>query len=321
MASQQTWGFLAIDKPLGKTSRQAVDRVRRLLGEERIGHAGTLDPGATGVLLLAIGPATRLIHYAQATTKEYLATFRLGETSDSGDLETECRPVPAAPVPTRAALEQACRSFLGTIPQVPPLFSAVKVAGRRAYRLARAGRSVELPPRPVRIDSLEILDYHYPELRLGIRCGRGTYIRSLGRDLAAAVGTSCVMSALQRTAVGPARLENACPWAELSPDGWTKYRLPAERFLEGIPHYVCTEAERALLRGGGKLAVVPDTLGNTLLAFDSAQQLLALMTRKDSRSHWRPTVNFVPHWDRLTQPVPAGSPGVLTERLDPHVTD
>ena len=209
------FGFLNVDKPAGCTSRDVVNRVQRLVKPHKCGHAGTLDPLATGVLVVAIGRATRLIEYVQRLPKTYRATFLLGRTSDTEDTDGEVRELLATPQPSEPQLQAALPPFLGTIQQRPPAFSALKVAGQRSYALARRGEATELAPRPVEIHSLDIIRYAYPELELLVRCGSGTYVRSLGRDLAESLGTGAVMSALRREAIGSFSASGAMPLAEL----------------------------------------------------------------------------------------------------------
>ena len=181
------------------TSRRAVDLVERLARPAKAGHAGTLDPLATGVLVVCVGAATRLIEYVQRMPKRYRATFLLGRQSPTEDIEGEVTELPDAPIPTLDEIAAAAGRFVGRIAQRPPAFSALKVAGRRAYKLARAGQPPQLAPRPVEIFAAEIKSYQYPELVMEVECGSGTYIRSLGRDLAESLGTAAVMSALVRT--------------------------------------------------------------------------------------------------------------------------
>ena len=178
-----TCGFLVLDKPSGMTSRRAVDRVKGLVRPEKTGHCGTLDPLATGVLVVAVGKATRLVSSVHDQRKTYRATFLLGRRSDSDDTETEVEVYEETPVLDEPTIEAALREFLGPISQVPPAYSAVKVGGRRAYKLARAGQELDLKPRTVEIDSIQLLDWDSPRLELEIVCSGGTYIRSLGRDL------------------------------------------------------------------------------------------------------------------------------------------
>jgi len=196
------FGILNINKPTGWTSRDVVNRAHRFVRPAKAGHAGTLDPLATGVLIVAVGQATRLVDYAHRLPKFYRATFQLGYRSPSDDIDTTVEHLEQAHVPSQQQVETALSAFVGVIQQRPPAFSAVHVAGQRSYKLARKGESVELKPRPVTIHSLDLVHYQYPELVLDIRCGGGTYVRSLGRDLAHSLDTCAVMSSLERVSIG-----------------------------------------------------------------------------------------------------------------------
>ncbi len=230
------FGIVNIHKPAGVTSRFVVDRVERLVRPEKAGHAGTLDPLATGVLLVCVGRATRLVEYVQRLPKRYRATFLLGHSSPTDDVDGEVLPLPDAPIPTRPEIVQALPQFVGSIMQRPPAYSAVHVNGQRAYALARRGRQVELDARPVEIHSLRLVDYNYPELQLDMECGSGTYVRSLGRDLAAILHTAAIMSALARTAIGHFELADAQQLDELTPENLSSYlRSPLEA-LRSFPH-------------------------------------------------------------------------------------
>ena len=234
------FGILNVDKPAGLTSRDAVNRVERLFRNVKCGHAGTLDPLATGVLVMCVGPATRLIQYVQRMRKQYRAVFQLGRRSATDDVEGEVELVAGAPEPTRAEVEAALPQFLGDIQQRPPAHSAIKIGGQRAYDLARRGEEFELSARTISIYHLEILRYAYPELELAIECGSGTYVRSLGRDLAAALGTAAVMSALARTAIGDFRVEDAVALDALTNDSVTQHLQPPLGLRRSWPN--CTPA-------------------------------------------------------------------------------
>lgn len=217
-------GLLVIDKPLGWTSTRVVTRVRRATGGARVGHAGTLDPLATGVLILCIGKATRLVEKLMAQAKQYVATIDLSRTSESHDLERPTTSVHVVKPPDLRRIESALHGFVGTIMQTPPAHSAVWIDGRRAYDLARAGTlddqaprflppgadtPARLEPRPVRIDSIGIERFQWPELVIRVNCGKGTYIRSLARDIGRALETGGVLTALVRTRSGGFTLERA----------------------------------------------------------------------------------------------------------------
>ena len=239
-------GLIVFNKPQGITSRQAVDVVKRLVRPAKTGHAGTLDPLATGVLVVCVGGATRLIEYVQRMPKQYRATFLLGQSSPTEDIEGEVAFHPEAALPSLAEIHRAASRLTGEIMQRPPAFSALKVQGRRAYDLARAGHEVDLQPRPVTIYRLEILRYDYPELSAEIECSSGTYVRSLGRDLAESLGSHAVMSSLLRTAIGGFRVEEACPPEQLTRENLAEWLLPPERAVEALPaiHFVASEAKR-----------------------------------------------------------------------------
>lgn len=206
--------ILAIDKPLKWTSFDTVKRLRGAIQRRldvrkfKVGHAGTLDPLATGVLLVCTGKATRLIEELQSGTKEYIATVRFGATTPSFDLETEIdRTYPFGHI-TEELIREALPSFTGRILQVPPVFSAVKVNGKRAYKSARKGIEVELKPKQLEIPEIELLDFDGEYATLRIVCSKGTYIRAIARDLGAALGSGAHLTALRRTRVGDHRIED-----------------------------------------------------------------------------------------------------------------
>lgn len=206
--------ILAIDKPKGWTSFDAVKRLRgalqRRLGLKKfkVGHAGTLDPLATGVLLVCTGRGTKRIDELQASDKEYIATLRLGATTPSFDLETEIDEEKPWEHLTREDVENALQSFRGEIMQVPPLFSAVKIDGKRAYKYARKGREIELKAKPLTISELELIDFSMPQITLRVGCSKGTYIRALARDIGEALGCGAHLTDLRRTRIGDVRIEN-----------------------------------------------------------------------------------------------------------------
>jgi tRNA pseudouridine55 synthase len=196
-------GVLVVDKPIGMSSFGVVARVRRRAHGARTGHAGTLDPLATGILVLALGKATKTIDRLMGTDKRYRTIVDLSAFTTTDDREGERTEVTVSEAPTASRVRAAVAGFVGTIEQRPPAFSAMKVGGRRAYALARSGAPPELPPRPVHVHGIDILRYSWPELELDIHCGKGTYIRSMARDIGVALGTGGHCAALRRTAVGP----------------------------------------------------------------------------------------------------------------------
>ena len=230
-------GVLVVDKGRGATSFDVVAIARRRLGVRRIGHAGTLDPDATGVLPILIGEATKLTPYLVDQDKEYLATIRFGVTTDTHDVSGRVLSESAVGDLTSARLEQACREFVGRIKQVPPMYSAVHHQGRRLYELARAGIEVERAPREVVVRSILIEKLDGPRATLRVVCGKGTYLRVLAADLGAALGCGAAVDSLVRCRVGAFELREAVSWRELTEgagDLWSKVR-PAEAALSGWP--------------------------------------------------------------------------------------
>jgi tRNA pseudouridine55 synthase len=231
-------GLLPLDKTAGVTSFDAVALVRRRLGLKRVGHAGTLDPAATGVLPILLGESTKLMPYLADQDKEYVATLRLGVTTDTGDLGGRVlaeRPVPPL---DREQMQAACRPFVGRIEQVPPMYSAVHHGGRRLYELARRGIEVVREPREVTIHAIGVEELTGPRARVRIVCGKGTYVRSLAADLGVALGCGAAVERLTRTRVGPFGLAGAVPWEalETEPAETLVARVqPAESALAGWP--------------------------------------------------------------------------------------
>ncbi len=202
-------GLVVVDKPGGMTSHDVVSRVRRLAGTRKVGHAGTLDPMATGVLVLGVNRATRLLGHLILTDKSYDATVRLGVTTTTDDAEGEVIATASAEGVTEQQVREALAGFVGEIDQVPSAVSAIKVDGQRAYDRVRAGEQVELEPRRVRIDALDVHAVDGDEVRLSVRCSSGTFIRAIARDLGEQLGTGGHLTALRRTAVGPYTLDSA----------------------------------------------------------------------------------------------------------------
>ena len=209
MSTTTMSGFLVVDKPIGPSSMRAVAVVRRRGGGIKTGHAGTLDPRASGVLVLGLGKATKLLERVVATAKGYETEVDLSIRTATDDLEAEPEIVDVAEPPTRDMVAEALMQFTGDIMQKPPIFSAIKVGGRRAYALARQDKPVDLPLRPVRVDELTLLDYAWPIATISIACGKGFYVRSLARDLGIALNTGGCCRNIRRTAVGPFTIDEA----------------------------------------------------------------------------------------------------------------
>ena len=219
-------GFVVVDKPVGVSSMDVIRRVRaaasraRGVKKTKCGHAGTLDPLASGLVICCLGKATKSVDHLMGLTKVYETEVDLSAFTATDDREAARQEVAVAEPPSREAVERACFSFVGpAIEQVPPAYSAIHVQGQRAYDLARRGEDVKMRPRLVRIDAIELLGYDWPIARLRITCGKGTYIRSVGRDLGVALGTGGHLAALRRTATGCFNVEDAVP-LEAFKDGW-----------------------------------------------------------------------------------------------------
>lgn len=292
------FGILNVNKPAGCSSRHVVDRIERLVRPAKAGHAGTLDPLAVGVLVVCVGQATRLISYVQQMPKQYRATFVLGRRSDTDDLEGEVTEIAGAPVPSRSMLDATLPQFLGDIQQVPPAHSAIKIGGRRSYKLARAGKAVELAPRTVTIHRLAIRRYEYPVLELDIDCGSGTYVRSLGRDLAVALGTGAVMSALERTAIGGFHIDDALPLDDATAESVTQHMQPALAAVANLPRVNLNESQLIELRHGRPIAMnaPADPFGavetSAYAAINAAGELVAILREKRAGELW-PETNFM----------------------------
>ncbi|HWT99033.1 MAG TPA: tRNA pseudouridine(55) synthase TruB [Terriglobales bacterium] len=247
-------GWLILDKPLGLTSTQAVGAVRRIFDAQKAGHGGTLDPLATGILPIALGEATKTVPYVMDGTKTYRFTLKFGEQRTTDDAEGEvCASSEVRP--EDAAIWAALPAFTGLIQQVPPAFSAIKVDGERAYDLARDGEQVELAPRQVRIDAIELTDRpSRDEAVFEVRCGKGTYMRSLARDIAQHLGSVGHVSALRRLSVGGFTEARAISLENLKSLGHSpaafEHLLPVETALDDIPALALTNTEASRLRSG-----------------------------------------------------------------------
>ena len=226
------FGLFNINKPAGITSHDVVFRVRKMLPRRvKVGHAGTLDPFASGVLVILVGGATRLASFVQTKDKRYLAGITLGAFSDTDDTESPPKPVASAHAPDENRVKEALSHFVGTIMQRPPAHSAISVGGFRAYKLAREGQALDLPPREVKIHTLDIVKYAYPSLTIDIRCGSGTYVRSLARDIGTELGVGGYCSSLTRTAVGDFTVENAVDLEDFVPE---RHLIDAREAVVGL---------------------------------------------------------------------------------------
>jgi tRNA pseudouridine55 synthase len=276
------FGLLNLIKPPRLTSRDVVNRVQRIAGGAKVGHAGTLDPLATGVLIVCVGPATRLIEYIQRMPKRYRGTFLLGRTSDTEDTEGQVIAIESASQPTEEQLRAVLPRFVGEIDQMPPAFSALKVQGRRAYSLARSGQRVDLAARRIVIHELRLLHYDYPEFLIDIACGSGTYVRSLGRDIARALGTGAVMSALVRTAIGGFRLDDAVDLESLTAENLASKLQSPLLAVADLPQIPVSEDQRRRLSQGLTIDDCWTVGGAELAAIDATGRLCSIVAPREN---------------------------------------
>jgi tRNA pseudouridine55 synthase len=271
------------------TSRDVVNVIQRFVRPLKIGHGGTLDPLATGVLVIGIGQATRLFQYLHQLPKTYRAEFQFGLKSDTLDSDGKLEEVPvseAAVNPTQ--LEAALARWRGEVSQVPPSYSAVKVRGKRSYELARKGENVELEPRTIVIHRLIVVELEYPKATLDVECSSGTYIRALGRDIAFELGTSAVMTQLVRTSVGPFCLRDAIQLSRISAEAISGYLLPPEKALPMLPNVSLTAAQVKDVVAGRKITI--ESLSDEhaeAAAFDECGSLVAVLVPQ-GQQQWRP---------------------------------
>ena len=289
-------GFINLNKSPGKSSRDAVNAVQRLVRPAKVGHCGTLDPLATGVLVVCVGPATRLTNLVQEASKTYVGDFRLGVSSDTEDIEGQLEPLADAPVVTAEQIEAVLPEFTGEIQQMPPKFSALKVNGKRAYDLARQGKEVKLKSRLIQIYSLRLTVFDYPNFQLEIECGTGTYVRSLGRDIGARVGSAAIMTALERTAIGGFSVGEAVAANDLDADNIAQCLLPVDHCLQGVERVVLND-DQALGLVDAKPVCLPDYGGaERVVAVDGQGRVLAILIRRED-SIFTPKINFSKYWN------------------------
>ncbi len=243
-------GIVIVDKPAGWTSQDVAAKLRRVYNTRRVGHGGTLDPMATGVLPVFLGRATRAVPFFEGAEKKYAATLRLGLTTDTEDVTGRVlsqRPVSVTEAQFRALLPR----FTGTIRQVPPMYSALKVQGRRLYDLAREGREVARPPREITIFSLECTAFAGEEAEILVHCSKGTYIRALCKDIGEALGCGACMASLRRVAAGGFGIDRAAPLAEIVESGEPeRYVLPTDSLFSDLPAVTLTETQAQRCRCG-----------------------------------------------------------------------
>jgi len=272
-------GLLLVDKPKGRSSHDVVDAVRRSLGTRKVGHAGTLDPMATGLLVLGVGRATRLLRFLGDLPKTYEGTARLGVETDT--LDAEGRVLRTAEVRVTASrVRRAMRALVGASLQRPPAYSAVRVGGRRLYEAARAGERLEAAPRPIRVEAFDLLGFEPPKVRFRVVCSGGTYVRVLVADVGLALGCGAHLARLVRTAIGPFRLEDAS-----APDAPGPL-LPLERAVEHLPRLVLEPEEARVARHGSILG--PAGIEGPYAVLDPEGRLIGLY--RDEGGKARPEV-------------------------------
>ena len=297
-------GILNVDKPLGQTSFDVVRRVRRGTGEQKVGHAGTLDPAATGVLLVCLGQAVRVSEYLMDLAKVYRAAIRLGVSTDTYDSEGQTVATGAADTVSLEALRQVLEGFVGAIQQVPPAYSAVKVAGQPAYKLARKGEAPALQARRVEVYRLDLLDFRASVVELEIQCGKGTYIRSIAHDIGQELGCGAYLESLVRTRVGPFTLESAVNGQGLEQalgDGsWRTLLLPVDYGLVGLPAVTLHVEDEKDVRHGQAVqlgeaeaaALGQAAPGTQVRAYAEDGSLVGILSYDAKLRSWRPRKVF-----------------------------
>lgn len=284
-------GLILLDKPEGVTSFAALGGLKRALGTRKVGHTGTLDPFATGLMVVLSGSCTRLAEYVTALDRHYEARFRFGLTSDTLDRDGDL--MPGGTIPERRTLEDAIRQQVGLIEQVPPAYSAIRVAGERAHGLARQGTPPVLAPRTVEVFSFELREWTPPDALISVHCSKGTYIRSLVRDVAADVGTVGLVQELRRISVGPFQVVQAVPPEAFDPARDVRQGRQVLEAIAGARAATVAESAVARVRNGGRLAVddVSPDEGTGVEPgryglFDAKGALLALADYDGDRFRW-----------------------------------
>lgn len=288
-------GVLVVDKPVGLTSHDVVQIIRRGTNIRRAGHTGTLDPRASGVLVVLIGPAVRLSEYVSASDKRYQATLRLGSSTDTFDAEGRVTSSASVDHITEEQFQQVLARFVGEIQQVPPPYSAIKVKGRKAYEMAREGEEVSLEPRTIHVYSLDLLEWDPPEAVIDVFCSSGTYVRSLANDLGAALGCGAHLIGLRRTKSGRFTLRDAVPLRRLEESfrtgDWYKYLIPAAEALGDWPAIELDADQVELIRHGHR---IPAQAGSNDWVRGVSQQgdLVALLELDKATMEWQPRKVF-----------------------------
>jgi len=291
-------GVLVVDKPVGMTSHDVVQIIRRGTGIRRAGHTGTLDPRASGVLVVLIGPAVRLSEFVSAADKRYQATLRMGTSTDTYDAEgriTETRDVSSI---SEEQFTEIIQNYKGEVEQVPPPYSAVKVKGKKAYQEAREGKDVKLEPRKINVYSLELLEWAPPEAVIDVFCSSGTYVRSLAHDLGNDLGTGAYLIGLRRTKSGSFTLRDAVPLRQLQDaflaGEWYRYLIPAAEALSDWPSIELNAEQVEMVRFGHRIPADPlqETRDGLVRSITEQGDLVALLKYIEEDQEWQPKKVF-----------------------------
>jgi len=293
-------GVLVVDKPVGMTSHDVVQAIRNGTGLRRAGHTGTLDPRASGVLVILVGPAVRLSEYVSASDKRYQAIIRLGAKTDTFDADGKFTQSSQPINITEQQFEEVLKTFIGEIEQTPPPYSAVKVQGRKAYEMARKGEEVELAPRKITVHHLEVLEWAPPEVVIDVHCSSGTYVRSLANDLGEKLGCGAYLVGLRRTKSGRFSLRDAVPLRKLQEafqaGNWYQYLIPAAEALGDWPAIELNPDEVEGVRHGHRVKAEPDTpVGKRVRGVSTQGELVALLEcviGEDGAPAWQPKKVF-----------------------------
>ena len=292
-------GALVVDKPVGMTSHDVVQAIRNGTNLRRAGHTGTLDPRASGVLVILVGPAVRLSEYVSASDKRYQAIIRLGGSTDTFDGEGLVTLTKDPVNVTEAQFEEALQTFVGEIEQTPPPYSAVKVQGRKAYEMAREGEPVELAPRKITVHHLEVLEWTPPEVVIDVHCSSGTYVRSLANDLGVMLGCGAYLVGLRRTKSGRFSLRDAVPLRKLqeafTAGNWYQYLIPAAEALGDWPAIELSPDEVEGVRHGHRVKVTGEPDETKVRGVSTQGELVALMEiviNEDGSREWQPKKVF-----------------------------
>jgi tRNA pseudouridine55 synthase len=288
-------GVLVVDKPIGLTSHDVVQIIRKGTGIRRAGHTGTLDPRASGVLVVLIGPAVRLSEYVSASDKRYQATIRLGSSTDTYDSEGTVTDSAAWESITEEKFNEVLQKFVGEIEQVPPPYSAVKVKGKKAYDLAREGEEVDLEPRLIQVYSLEVIEWAPPEVVIDVYCSSGTYVRSLANDLGKELGCGAHLIGLRRTKSGRFTLRDAIPLRKLQESfengTWYRNLIPAAEALADWPVVELDADQVELVRHGHRVPGEPNSKG-WARGVSEQGDLVALLEFDAETNEWQPRKVF-----------------------------